>query len=81
MDAFHERALGNLNTRHTDRARAEAGRITEYVGYVLRDLEAGRLPNRFARDILASAQEIVSRLDALEAIADTTGILATGESQ
>lgn len=80
LEGFQQRALDNLTGRHTRRAKAEAERIREYAGWLIRDLDAGRLPNHHARDLLASAQEIVARLSALEAIGEATGILVLADS-
>lgn len=43
LEGFQRRALENLKKRHTDRVRAEAERIREYIGYVISDLESGRI--------------------------------------
>lgn len=81
LAGFQRRALDNLTGRHTRRAKAEAERVREYAGWLIRDLDAGRLPNHHARDLLASAQEIVARLSALEAIGETTGILVPEDKE
>lgn len=80
MDDFQARALGNLSKRHEDKIRENAKRIQEHIGYALQRIDAGRADatGLYARDIAASAQEIVSRVAALEAIGEAVGILETG---
>jgi hypothetical protein len=81
VDDFSKRAIGNLNDRHREKAKAEAEQIREYAGYLLRDLEAGRVSSTYARSILDSAQAVVVRLAALEAVKETTGILAAEDAE
>lgn len=70
-DAFTERALRSQVDRHVGYARAVAKHIQEYAGYVLRDLDAGRIPGYHLVD---DAVELEKRIAALDAIKDTTGI-------
>lgn len=81
MDDFQTRALRNLKKRHEDKIRQHAERIREYTGYVLARLDSGDATpvTHYARDIASDAQEIVSRLVALEAIAEAAGILETSD--
>lgn len=77
MDNFQARALGNLRRRHEDKIRQNAEHIQEYIGYVLTRLDAGNVTSvtHHAVGIASDAQEIVTRLAALEAIAEAAGIL------
>jgi hypothetical protein len=81
MDDWQTRALGNLRKRHEDKIRQDAERIQEYIGYVLARIDGGNVTSvtHHARGIASDAQEIVSRLAALEAIGETVGILGTRE--
>ena len=81
MDDWQASALGNLRKRHEDKVRQQAGRIQDYVGYLLALLDSGDMASCacYARDIASDAQEIVSRLAALEAIGETAGILEAKE--
>jgi hypothetical protein len=80
MDDFHKRALKSLRSRHEETIRASAKTIQDEIGYLLRDLDGERsTPGHYARRIAAAAQEIVTRNAALEAINDTTEILATAD--
>lgn len=81
MDDFQARALGSLTKRHEARIRENAERIREHIGYVLQRIDAGRADatGLYARDIAASAQEIVTRVAALEAIGEAVGIFSSGD--
>ena len=81
MDDFQARALGSLTKRHEDKIRENAERIREHTGYVLQRIDAGRADSvsLYARDIATSAQEIVSRVAALEAIGEAAGIFSSGD--
>jgi hypothetical protein len=77
LDKFQARAIGNHQRRHEAKIRDAATRIQEYAGYVLRDLDRGKIIGHFADDILSDAQTLVVRLAMLEAMADVTGIIET----
>jgi hypothetical protein len=80
MDDFHARALKSLRERHENKIRQDAEEIQEYIGYVLARTDkgvSGALIGNYASTIAADAQEIVTRIAALEAMKDATGILET----
>lgn len=81
MDDFQARALGNLRKRHEDKIRQNAEQIQEYIGYLLARLDSGNVTSvsHQARGIASDAQEIVSRLAALEAVTEAAGILESTE--
>jgi hypothetical protein len=75
-ESFEERAHGNLVRRNEEKIRENAERIQEHIGYVLQRIAAGHVASTglYARDIAASAQEIVTRVAALEAVEELKGI-------
>lgn len=81
MDEFQARALKSLKERHEGQIRENAERIREHIGYVLKRLDAGRADSvgLYAEDIEASVRRIASRVAALEAITEATGIFEATE--
>lgn len=81
MDAFHERALNSLAQRHTNKILQLTESIRQEIGYIAQRLDSGPVAassvGHYAQSIATDAQEIVTRLAALEAITDTTAILET----
>jgi hypothetical protein len=85
MDDFHVRALKNLRERHETKIRQLAESIQQEIGYTLTRLDSGHKGSasigHYAGSIATDAQEIVTRLAALEAMTDATEILETREEQ
>lgn len=80
MDDFHARALKSLREQHEKNIWQAAEEIQEYIGYVLARAAkgvSGALIGSYASTIATDAQEIVTRLAALEAMKDATEILET----
>ncbi len=77
MDAFQERALRNLRERHENKISQLAESIQEEIGYILARIGSGALASvgHYARSVATDAQEIVTRLAALEALGDAVGII------
>jgi hypothetical protein len=81
VDEFQQRALKSLKSRHMSGLRREAEQISETIGYVLRDLDAGRLPGPRAREVLACAQGLATRMQALETLGEATDIIEAEPDQ
>lgn len=82
MDDFHARALKSLRERHENKIRQAAEEIQEYIGYVLARLDkdaSGSTIGHWVGNIATDGQEIVTRLAALEAMAEATAILETSD--
>lgn len=79
MDDFHARAIRNLRERHESQITENAERVREHIGYVMKRIEAGRIDSvgLYAEDIAASMRRILTSVAALEAIRESTEILAT----
>jgi hypothetical protein len=77
---FEARATASLIKRHEDLIRENAERIREHIGYAISRIDSGHAASveLYARDIARDAQEIVSRVAALDAISDLKGIHDSG---
>jgi hypothetical protein len=80
MDDFQTRALKDLRDRHEGEIRRLATSIQEEIGYLIRDLDHQHAtPGHYARRVATDAQEIVTRVAALEALGDAVGIFETSD--
>jgi hypothetical protein len=75
-DAFHDRAVKNVRDRHTEGAIAAARRVQETAGFILRDLEAGRIPGY---SLVDDALDLSRRTAALDTHRELTAIYATSD--
>jgi len=82
VDDWQARAIQSVTKRHEEKVRQYAERIQEHIGYVLTRLDAGKAfsVGHYASGIASDAHEIVSRIAALEALGEATGILSTTEN-
>ena len=81
MEEFQQRALKNLRARHENKITQLAESIQEEIGYVLNRIGGGNVSSagHYAGSIATDAQDIVTRLAALEALGDAIGIFEAGE--
>lgn len=83
MDDFHARALKSRRERHENKIDQLAESIQEEIGYMLTRLNSGSYGRasvgHYAHSIATDAQEIVTRLAALEAIGDAVSILEASD--
>lgn len=71
-DKHTERTVSSIRARHVSHVRAFAGDISRNAGYVLAELEAGRVPHlrSLGQDVLMLAE----RVAALKAADEIAGI-------
>lgn len=74
---WQTRAAGSIRTRHESKIRELAEDIIANAGYILADLDRDRVP--VLRNLLADAQQISSRVAALEAIKELTEVYESAE--
>jgi len=67
-EPYEQRAYQNMRQRRIDKIRQVAGRIEEYAGYILRDLEHGRPLQHYAGGLLDDAQDLVTAFAEIEAM-------------
>ena len=81
MDDFQQRALKNLRERHENKITQLAESIQEEIGYVLNRIGSGNVSSagHYAQSIAADAEEIKTRLAALEALGDAVDIFEVTE--
>lgn len=81
MDEFQTRAIKSLRERHENKITQLAESIQEEIGYALSRLASGNAiwAGHYANSIATDAQEIVTRLAALEALGDAVGIFEAKE--
>lgn len=81
MDDFQNRAIKNLRERHETQITENAERVRAHIGYVLKRIEGGRIDSvgLYAEDIAASMRRILASVAALEALRESTEILATSD--
>lgn len=81
MDEFQQRALKSLRERHENKITQLAESIQEEIGYVLLRIGSGNASStgHYAGSIATDAQEIVTRLAALEALGDAVDIFEATE--
>jgi hypothetical protein len=73
-ESFRDRAVQNLRARHATKLRELAEDITKEAGFVLADLDRGRVPR--LRNLLDCANDISRRIAALEVVDEMTGYYA-----
>lgn len=74
LDYGQQMAYENLHERHFKKAVEAANDIHKYIGYVLRDLEQGKLSHHASR-VLDVAGTLVERIVILEELQEVTKIL------
>jgi hypothetical protein len=76
-DAFHARATRSVRGRHEAKVRELAESLQANAGYLLADLDRGRVPQ--IRHVLHDALMIAERISALEAVREVTAIYESTE--
>jgi hypothetical protein len=77
-DKQTQRAISNLRLRHEDKIRTLCEDIAKNAGYVLADLDRGRVPQ--LRSLLSDALGVAERIAALEAAAEVIGYYEAEEN-
>ena len=77
LDSGQQRAFENLNERHFKAAYGAAADVQEYIGYVLRDLEQGKL-SHYASRVADAAGALVERFAILAELREVAEILKSG---